>query len=60
MLIVNNTQPPQGRKTRARKHDVALGRLSLDQHPILEGPNDSLDADPREQGDFGICKSGAM
>ena len=37
----------------ARKHDVALGRLSLNQHPILKGHNDSLDADPHEQGDSG-------
>ena len=34
-----------------RRHLVALGCLSLNQRPVLEVPNDSLDADRRGQGD---------
>ena len=43
----------------ASKHDVALKRLSFNHRPILEGPNDSLDANRCEQGDFcGVVNEG--
>ena len=58
MLIVNNTQPPQGRETHARKNDVAPGHLSFNRHPILEGHNDSLVADLREGDSGGVANEG--
>ena len=36
------------RKTYASEDNIALGCLSLNQRPILEGPNDSLDTDRLE------------
>lgn len=47
------SSPPNEKETHASKHDVALGRLSFKQRPIVEGSKDSLDADRCEQGDFG-------
>jgi len=50
---LNTTYSPYERETHASKHDVALGRLSLEQRRIIVGPDYSFDADRREQGDFG-------
>ena len=59
MVIVNDAQPPSGKETHASEDNVALGRLSLNQRPIPEGPNDSLDANRGEQGDlFRVANEG--
>ena len=53
MVIANNNdQPPYGRETHAGEVDIAPGRLLLNESPIPEGPNDSPDANRREERGF--------